>query len=511
MIQDFFGFHTDPFSLRPDLEFRFQSTAHEEAVAHLVYGIEQNEDIILICGDIGTGKTLALHFLLEEISKSFLPVFINVTTLDFQEILRLVLRKMNVKVPQDGSAADLIHALETALEGFRKQGKKILLVIDEAQNLPTSTLESTRLLLNLAQPGGQALQLVLAGQLGLLETLQKPEMRQLSQRIRVEYQLDYLSRSELDAYIQHRLSKAGCNRAVFRKDALDRIFELSKGVPRVVNHLANNGLLAAYVEQKKQVTANHVEEIKIGNGPFYPTETEARSKKQEPVQKSESDIPGSESVATAKPVSDHRRQEILAPEKKSSGRGLVLAIILIILATAGYFTYPRWSHVLGTSAGSASLVAPAEQPQSPPPAANEALPEPLLSSVIPAKEEAEPQVAPAEPDSPETAETNPVATLEETPAAPVTRPEETRTGPVYLVHVASFRDAQRAANLHDQLVVAGIENSVEATIQNERVWHRILVGPFRSKEMARSVTDSLKESGTIIYSKIFTRDDPMNN
>jgi len=261
MIQEFYGLELDAFSLSPDLDFLFLSHVHEEAVAHLIYGLENNEDIILIVGDIGTGKTLALHRLITQVSNAFIPVSINVTTIDFEQFLTLVLLKLGHDPQAGASLASLIDAFEKALISIRNKGRKVLLVVDEAQNLSLESLEAIRLLMNLAQPGGQALQLVLAGQLGLRSNLDSSGMRQLRQRIRVDYQLGFLNREEIEDYIVHRLKTSGRTDPLFDKKALDRIYSLSRGVPRVVNILASKALLAGYVENAQKISGRHLDEI----------------------------------------------------------------------------------------------------------------------------------------------------------------------------------------------------------------------------------------------------------
>jgi len=379
MIQEFYGLEQEAFSLSPDLEFLYLSRSHEEAVAHLAYGLEQNEDIILICGDIGTGKTLALHRLVEQVSRSFVPVMITVTTLDFEQLLRLVLMKLGVEIGGTAGTAELIFRFENTIVDARKAGKKVLLIIDEGQNLPLEALESIRLLMNLGQPGGQALQLVLAGQLGLRAHLEDPRMRQLRQRIRVDYQLEFLSREELEGYVAHRLAVAGRSEPLFRKDALDKIHRLSKGVPRVVNHLASKALLAGYVEESSRISAKHVEDVVAGvpededaapvTRTVHPTPAPSPAAAKAPLAGTAPDdidvlvdslvesgarpAPGHpvparspEPSPAPTPAAPARPTVGKSPATGRRGGGARLAwwglVVVVVLGAAGYLTYPTW-------------------------------------------------------------------------------------------------------------------------------------------------------------------------
>lgn len=258
MYQQHFGMHTDPFPLSPKLAFVFPSRAFGETMAHLVYGIEQAEDIILITGGIGTGKTLAVNNLLTQIHRVLEPVVINVTRLTFAELIKTVLLELGETVPAGADTADLLQQMKRVLHTRRREGRKVLLVVDEAQHLGVETLESLRLLTNLSTPEEQCLQLVLVGQHALEEAIGRRELAQLSQRIRVRYRIEPLSRQEVEAYLDHRVRIAGCPRHLFRPGAIDRIYELSQGTPRVVNILASRALLAAFVAGKNMIEPSHV-------------------------------------------------------------------------------------------------------------------------------------------------------------------------------------------------------------------------------------------------------------
>ena len=260
MYHEHFGFFTTPFSQSPHLQFLFRSSAFEETMAHLVYGLEGGEDIILITGEIGTGKTLALYNLAQHITKTYRTALINVTQLDFRELLKMLLVELDVQMPPTADRADLLTALKAEIVATLHRGQRLLLIIDEAQNLDGATLEGVRLLTNLGSPEEQALQVVLSGQPGLRTKINAPELAQIRQRIRVHYHLDRLGPRETTEYIEHRVRVAGCDRPVFRRDAIERIYRLSDGIPRLVNMVADRALLAAYVDGADQVRPEHVEE-----------------------------------------------------------------------------------------------------------------------------------------------------------------------------------------------------------------------------------------------------------
>jgi len=259
MYREHFGLSTDPFTLSPNLKFIFMSKAHEETMAHLAYGLEQGEDFILITGEIGTGKTLALHNLISQLSQSLRVVFIGVTQLNFRALVKLALKETGSTVDATADIADLLAAFKRYLVAERAEGRRVLLIIDEAQNLNVEVLEGLRMLANLAQPGEQALQIVFSGQLKLGQTIDCPELIQLRQRIRVRYRLETLDRAELEAYVNHRLKIAGHSEPLLNPKALDLVYEASGGVPRLVNHLVSKALLAAFVDGATMVERKHVD------------------------------------------------------------------------------------------------------------------------------------------------------------------------------------------------------------------------------------------------------------
>lgn len=527
MFQDFYGLQRDPFSLSPDLGFLFLSSAHEEAIAHLVYGLEQKEEIITIIGDIGTGKTLAIHRLLDQISGSVIPVFLNVTTIGFGEMLRLALLKLGRDMEGQRSLAALVHELENELIRQRDLGRSVLLIIDEAQNLSLEQLESVRMLLNLARPGKPALQIILTGQMGLQAKLDSAELRQLRQRIRVSYTFETLNREEVKDYVLHRLRKAGREKPLFKPGALEKIYEHSAGVPRVVNFLASNALLAGYVEKASAIAAKHVEEAASESGPMLAEDL------PEPVvpaalPRVEVDDhviePKPQDPPKSQPPRDRPPRQASKP-KRSRAAWFWVALLLVAVVVAGYLTYPKWSSILDRGTPSKS-VAKTESPAAP--AANPA----TAAAERPAQ--LEPESTLPQQDAPMTAtdgdassqagdpaanggtqpESTPATqtpTIAETPHEQVEVAAEAAPQPAvakpdsFIVHVASFKDAARARHLEEVLLARGLPAYRVDMTMSSRIWHRVYLGPIAGQEEAEKTAADLKREGVITYARVSHR------
>jgi type II secretory pathway predicted ATPase ExeA/cell division septation protein DedD len=275
MYLDHFGLVTDPFSLTPRLEFLYASKAYEETLAHLAFSLENGEAITLITGPIGVGKTLIIHSFLAKLGPAFQKCLVNTTQVDYLELLKLILHDLDAPFPAGADRADLLAVLKDQIRQNSAQGRRVLVVIDEAQDLSIETLEGVRLLTNLDQLEGRGLQVILLGQLDLERKIKQPELAQLQQRLRVSYKLEALTRKEVGEYLQHRMRIAGCEHRVFHSGAVDKIFQLSGGIPRLVNILASEALLAAYVANTHEVKAKHVEGEFLPPAPPSPVESPA--------------------------------------------------------------------------------------------------------------------------------------------------------------------------------------------------------------------------------------------
>jgi general secretion pathway protein A len=252
-----YGLREKPFSLSPDPRFLFLSTSHREALAHLLYGIESGEGFIAVTGEVGTGKTTLCRTLLERIGPDAEVAYLFNPQLTGLELLQAVHREL--ALPGEGSRAELLEALNRFLLESSRNGRRVLLLVDEAQNLPVETLEELRMLSNLETTTEKLLQIVLFGQPELDALLDSPELRQLRQRIGVRWRLDSLSDPEATDYVLHRLRiAAGNDTELFTPAALRELRRRSRGVPRLVNLLADRALLAGYADGSLRVERTHV-------------------------------------------------------------------------------------------------------------------------------------------------------------------------------------------------------------------------------------------------------------
>jgi general secretion pathway protein A len=255
MYASFFGLNEKPFSITPDPRFLFLSERHAEALAHLVYGINEAGGFIQLTGEVGTGKTTVVRSLLTQAPKHAEIALILNPRMTPSEFLLAICEELGIGVPAASASSlkDLVDLLSRHLLGAHAGGKRIVLVVDEAQNLSPDVLEQVRLLTNLETETQKLLQIILIGQPELRELLGRVELRQLAQRITGRYHLDPLSGDETAAYVRHRLRVAGATREVFTSGALREIQRLSGGVPRLINIIADRALLGAFTEDRHVV------------------------------------------------------------------------------------------------------------------------------------------------------------------------------------------------------------------------------------------------------------------
>ena len=254
MYNAYFGFKESPFSIAPDPRYLYMTEQHREALAHLVYGLNSEGGCILLTGEVGTGKTTVCRCLLEQIpEKSNIALVFN-PKVTATELLETICDELHIEYPQgENSVKTYIDRINDFLLQANAAGQKTVLIIDEAQNLENAVLEQLRLLTNLETNQRKLLQIIILGQPELLEILSQENMRQLAQRITARFHLNPLSRYELKAYISHRLAVAGSNVQLFDEKAIKRLFQLSHGVPRLINIICDRALLGAYVESKTSV------------------------------------------------------------------------------------------------------------------------------------------------------------------------------------------------------------------------------------------------------------------
>ncbi|TLZ01340.1 MAG: hypothetical protein E6K33_06820 [Gammaproteobacteria bacterium] len=257
MYLSFFGLNEKPFAITPDPRYLYLSERHAEALAHLMYGINEAGGFVQLTGEVGTGKTTIVRSLLAQAPKNAEIALILNPRMTPPEFLLTICEELGIGVPDQaaGSLKDLVDILGGYLLRAHGAGKRVVLVVDEAQNLSPEVLEQVRLLTNLETTTQKLLQIILIGQPELRELLARNELRQLAQRITGRYHLNPLSRGETGAYVRHRLRVAGATADILSPHALNEVFRLSHGVPRVINIVCDRSLLGAYSLDRHRVTA----------------------------------------------------------------------------------------------------------------------------------------------------------------------------------------------------------------------------------------------------------------
>ena len=518
MYQGHFGLLDDPFALGPSLKYLYRSRAHAETMAHLGYGLEQGEDIVLISGAIGTGKTLALQNLQAKVSGLFHQVLVNVTTVSYAEFLKLVLAELDGEWPPGADVADLLVALKKRALAVHAGGRKILLIVDEAQNLRADTLEGIRLLTNMGQPDKQLFQIVLAGQPALDELVERPELAQLRQRIRIHYRLEPLDLQETGEYLAHRVAVAGRREPLFSRGAVGRIHELSRGVPRLVNHLASHALLAAYVDKDTRVEARHVAAEGLPEAPAAdlaarpPARSPAAAPAPPQAAGTEAGEPGAppprrpEIHPTPPPrprTTGHRREEP-APRRRSL---VWVWVWLLALAVVALGAWQLLDEPRGGSRGEDLVPSgPAAGPQAAAPGTGRDMP---AAGPEPAGDAAAEAVAaaPGAGVRPDATGDDPAAPAGGSAPASAADPDRTAViggiGTPHWVHVASFRDQGMARRYHEFLQRSGVSAQArEVVLDDGHRWHRVLVGPYASPAVADSAAVALEGRGLITFHRV---------
>ena len=272
MYEQYYGFAEKPFSLTPDPKYLYRSESHSNAFELLQYAIERREGFVVITGDIGTGKTTLCRALLEKIDrKTFTALLLN-PFLSEEDLLRAILQDLGVVSrgePWQGtrlpSKQEMVNTLHDFLLSLVPLGARVVLIVDEAQNLPLSILEQIRILSNFETDKEKLLQIFLVGQLNLIPLLRSSDLRQLDQRVSIRYQLKPLSEGEVGGYISHRLAIAnGARNVVFSPEALRVVYDYSAGIPRLINMLCDRALLAGYTAQTTRIDENLV--VKAAEG-----------------------------------------------------------------------------------------------------------------------------------------------------------------------------------------------------------------------------------------------------
>lgn len=256
MYNEFYGLKENPFNVTSDPNFLYLSKHHKEALSRLLYGINERKGFIAITGEIGTGKTTLCRALLRELNGKTKTSYTLNSGLPEAQLLENMILDFGLK-PQRRTRLSLMQSLNAFLIDELTKGSNVVLIVDEAQNLKSSSLEQIRMLSNLETEKEKLIQIVLVGQPQLRDKLESPKLEQLRQRISVRYHLVPLAKEEIPEYILHRLNMAGGSSAIrFDTGVYDLIYDYSKGIPRLINMVCDRALLLGFVTETKAITTD---------------------------------------------------------------------------------------------------------------------------------------------------------------------------------------------------------------------------------------------------------------
>jgi len=278
MYEAFYGFREKPFSIIPDPGFLYFSPKHRMAFDLLEYGLMNQAGFNVITGEIGTGKTTLIRHLLGQMGPDVTVGLISNTHQSFGELLQWILFAFNLEY-RGKEKVEMFHTFLDFLVQQYGQGKRAVLIVDEAQNMSAETLEELRMLSNVNADKDQVLQVILVGQAGLRDTLRRPDLEQFAQRIAVDYHLEALNQDETRTYIRHRISVAGVdNPELFEDAACVAVYQHSQGVPRLINLLCDTSLVYGFAEQKAKIDAQIVNDVAADKqkGGIFPVQEKKR-------------------------------------------------------------------------------------------------------------------------------------------------------------------------------------------------------------------------------------------
>jgi len=261
MYEKFYKLRDKPFQIEPNPSYLFKSSKHKNALTYLEYGLTENVGFILLTGEIGAGKTTLIQYALDKLDKDTETAVVFNTNVTAEQLLNFILSEFELKRPKNDKTAVLENFYQYLIQKYA-ENKRVLLIIDEAQNLSREALEEVRMLSNLQAESQALLQIMLVGQPELAAKLKAPNMLQFSQRIAVNYHLEGLNREESGKYIAFRLEKAGCKNNLFTPDAMALIHQFSGGIPRSINLLCNAALVYGFAEGAQTIGKEIITQIK---------------------------------------------------------------------------------------------------------------------------------------------------------------------------------------------------------------------------------------------------------
>lgn len=263
MYQEFYGLKELPFALTPDPRFIYFTPSHTEAMANLHYGIESGKGLIVVTGEVGTGKTTILRWMMQRLDRTVLVAYIFNPRMTVPEFYQHISSPKLLDVQEWQNKSELVLRLGEVLEGRHARGLRTVLIVDEAHGLSTAVLEEVRLLSNFESDSAKQLQIILTGQPELRDVLNNPELRQLKQRVALRCEIKALPNiEETERYVTSRLLVAGAERTdIFSPGAIDYIFRCSEGIPRQINNLCDNALLTGYAAGAETISRAIIEEV----------------------------------------------------------------------------------------------------------------------------------------------------------------------------------------------------------------------------------------------------------
>ncbi len=315
MYENYYGFNSKPFQLTPDPSFFYGSKWHKRAMSYLQYGLSQAEGFIVITGDIGTGKTTIANSLLDQMQQDIVAAQIVSPKLSPDELVKMVASKFSVPV-KGSTKTDILNDLEAYLMSLHNQGKRALLLVDEAQNLPLETIEELRMLSNFQVSGKPLLQSFLLGQEELQPILRAPNMEQFRQRIVASCHLAPLTLDECQAYIEYRMTHAGWDgKKLFTAEAFDKIYHFTTGVPRRINTLMDRILLYGFLEELEIFDLAAIESVV--------SEVSAEMFRPETPEPSPVTEPEAASQTTATPTQQATQPQVQAKDPEGQAIGIL--------------------------------------------------------------------------------------------------------------------------------------------------------------------------------------------
>lgn len=261
MYEAFYGLKEKPFNLNPDPDYLYMSPGHENAYTHLEYAIQESKGFVVVTGEVGSGKTTLINYLLRKIPETVHVGIINNTFVDPQELLKMICQEFELEIGDSDKTVLLTRFYSYLIDQY-SQKKRVILIIDEAQNLPEASLEEIRMLSNLESEKHHLIQMILVGQPQLKEKLQRKSLEQFVQRVTVYCHLDALDKVQVENYIHHRLRVAGADHLdIFDPDAVKALYRHSLGIPRLINTLCDGAMVYGYADEVKVIGRDLIEAV----------------------------------------------------------------------------------------------------------------------------------------------------------------------------------------------------------------------------------------------------------